>query len=74
MASVLAWRKYNDRFMLWCFWIGIIGVSAFIWQYSVENVFQLSQPIQAVSLLIVEALRLVILILLVILAIRIFRR
>jgi tryptophan-rich sensory protein len=72
-ASYLAWKKYQDKFMLWCLWIGMIGLAALMWQYCVDNVFQLPELIQNISLLVVEALRLVIFVLLLIAGFRIFK-
>jgi hypothetical protein len=72
-ASYLAWKKYNDRFMLWCAWIAVIGLTAHLWQYSADNIFALPDTVRNASLLLVEALRFVILVLLVVAGIRLFR-
>jgi hypothetical protein len=72
-ASYLAWKKYDDKLMRWCFWVGIIALAAWVWQFCAENLLGLPTSVQAASFFVVQALRLAIFILLVIAGIRILR-
>jgi hypothetical protein len=73
-ASYLAWRKYRDNFMLWCLWVGLLGLGAILWQHLAEILFPFPSPIQFGSLVAVEVLRFMILVFLVIAGIRIFKK
>ena len=72
-ASYLAWKKYKNKFMLWCLWVGFGALSASTWLYSVENIVQVPEAVETFSFYVVQALRLVLFIFIVITGIRAFR-
>jgi hypothetical protein len=72
-AAFIAWKKYHDKFLLWCLEIGAILIAATIWQYVAINVLVLPAWLELANLLAIEALRVLIVVLLVIAAIRIFK-
>jgi hypothetical protein len=72
-ASYLAWKKYDDKLMRWCFWVAIIAFGAWIWQFALENIGT-SDAIRTLSLYVVQVLRVTIMLLLAVAGIRIFNR
>jgi hypothetical protein len=72
--SYFAWQKYDDKLMRWCFWVSIIALASWIWQFSAETLLGIPNSMQTFSLYVVQVLRLIILILLVIAGVRIFKR
>jgi len=72
-ASFMAWRKYNDTFLLWSFWVGIALLGATVWQHLNEIVIKAPEAIQMGSLIAVQMLRLVLIIMLVVAGIRVFK-
>jgi hypothetical protein len=74
ILSLIGARKYNDKLLFWCAGVGATLLAASIWQYVAANIFMFPTSIQTASLLIIEVLRLIIIILLVFAAIKIFAR
>jgi hypothetical protein len=72
-GSYLAWTKYIDKFLNWCFWIGIIGLGAVLCEYLIQALFPFPSLIEFGSLVAIESLRIVMLILLVVAGIRIYK-
>jgi hypothetical protein len=73
-ASYIASKKYNDKVLRWFILAGSLALIASTWQYSIENIFVLSEQVQATSLLVVQGLRVIILVFVVVAAIRALRR
>ena len=67
-ASYLAWKKYKDKFMLWCLWVGFGALSASTWLF-----IELPEAVETFSFYVVQALRFVLFIFIVITGIRAFR-
>jgi hypothetical protein len=72
-ASFIAWKKYDDKFLLWCIKVGLFLLVATIWQYVAINVLSLPPWLELVNFLAIEALRFLIIVLLLVAGFRIFK-